>query len=115
MNRILKTLARQLSRTLQNDELLARLSCDGLILFVHECGERNTEAMTSTLRALLSTPLHDAGDSFRFSWGIGSSHFPDHGNSAQTLIRAATKIQSHIGMGAAPPAAATAPRYAMAS
>ena len=115
MNRILKTLAQQLSRQLQNGELLARLSHDGLILFARECGERNTEATTSTLRALLSTPLHDAGESFRFSWGIGSSRFPDHGNSAPTLIRAAMKIQSHIGMEAPPPAAATAPRYAMAS
>eukprot|EP01035_Chromulina_nebulosa_P009598 gene9598-12947_t len=44
MNRVLKLLAERLGQELVGDDVLARLSYDGLILFVREQGERDTAA-----------------------------------------------------------------------
>ncbi|GAC1629454.1 MAG: hypothetical protein NVS9B10_20650 [Nevskia sp.] len=115
MNRILKTLAAQLSRQLRPGDLLARLSSDALILMVREQDDSHTTAAAlGAFSALLSTPLQDGDDAFRFHWGLGSSRYPDHGNSAQGLIRAAMRTDRQVGAETAVPAAAT-PRYAMAS
>lgn len=115
MNRVLKALTTRLSQELSSDEVLARLSYDGLILFAREQGERDTAATVTRFCALLSTPIVDNGDSFRFTWGIGYSRYPDHGQSTQALIRTATTVQRQIGSESSSSAASNRPRYALAS
>lgn len=115
MNRVLKALTARLSQELSGDEVLARLSYDGLILFVREQGERDTAAAVTRFCALLSTPIVDDGDHFRFTWGIGHSRYPDQGHSTQALIRAATTVQRQIGTESPSSAASNRPRYALAS
>lgn len=115
MNRVLKTLTERLKQEISADDVLARLSYDGLILFVREQGERDTAAMVAKLSALLSTPVTDGGDSIRFTWGIGHSRFPEHGQSTQALIRAATTVQRQTGSEPLTLASSSRPRYALAS
>jgi len=115
LNRILKTLAGQLSRQLRTGDVLARLSSDGFILMIREQDSYTTQAVRSAFSAQLSTPITDDGESFRFGWAIGSSRYPDNGNSTQGLIRAAMNTQHHIGAEAATLAISTLPRYALAS
>lgn len=115
MNRVLQLLAERLRQDLSGDDVLARLSYDGLILFVREQGERDTAAAIAGLCALLSTPVIESGDSFRFTWGIGHSRYPDHGQSTQALIRTAMTVQRQIGTEAPSVASSNQPRYALAS
>ncbi len=115
MHAVLRALTDRLGADLAPGDLLARLSSDGLILFVREQGDRDTAAATSRLCALLSTPIVESGDSFRFTWGIGHSRYPEHGQSTQALIRAATAVQRQIGTEAPALASSTRPRLALAS
>lgn len=112
---VLKALTGRLGSELGDGDMLARLASDGLILMVREQGERDTATAVSRLCALLSTPIVESGDSFRFTWGIGHSRYPDHGQSTQALIRAATAVQRQIGTEAPALASSTRPRYALAS
>lgn len=115
INAVLKALTARVGSELIDGDVLARLSSDGLILFVREQGDRDTATAVSRLCALLSTPIVEAGDSFRFTWGIGHSRYPEHGQSTQALIRAATAVQRQIGTEAPALASSTRPRYALAS
>lgn len=115
INAVLKALSERLGGELLDGDVLARLSSDGLILFVRELGDRDTATAMSRLCALLSTPIVESGDSFRFTWGIGHSRYPEHGQSTQALIRAATAVQRQIGTEAPALASSTRPRYALAS
>lgn len=115
INAVLKALSRRLGDELLEGDVLARLSSDGMILFVREVGDRDTATAVSRLCALLSTPIVESGDSFRFTWGIGHSRYPEHGQSTQALIRAATAVQRQIGTEAPALASSTRPRYAIAS
>ncbi len=96
-------------------DVLARLSYDGLILFVREQGERDTAAAVTGFCGLLSTPIVEGGDSFRFTWGIGHSRYPDQGQSTQALIRTAMTVQRQIGTESPSIASSNRPRYALAS
>jgi len=96
-DRILKTLAQQVSQSLQANDLLARLTPNGLILLVQERKGHDTQAVLNIIRAQLSTPVRDNDVYFRFMWGIGFSRYPEHGNSIQALLFSAMKIQSQIG------------------
>lgn len=115
MNRVLKLLAERLGQELSGDDVLARLSYDGLILFVREQGERDTAAAVTGFCGLLSTPIVEGGDSFRFTWGIGHSRYPDQGQSTQALIRTAMTVQRQIGTESPSIASSNQPRYALAS
>lgn len=115
MNRVLKLLVERLGQELSGDDVLARLSYDGLILFVREQGERDTAAAVTGFCGLLSTPVVEGGDSFRFTWGIGHSRYPDHGQSTQALIRTAMTVQRQIGTESPSTASSNQPRYALAS
>ena len=115
INAVLKAITERLSSELMDGDLLARLSSDGLILFVREHSDRDTATAVSRLCALLSTPILEDGDSFRFTWGIGSSRYPENGQSTQALIRAATTVQRQIGTEAPALASSTRPRFALAS
>lgn len=115
INAVLKALAARVGSELIEGDVLARLSSDGLILFVREQGDRDTATAVSQLCALLSTPIVESNDSFRFTWGIGHSRYPEHGQSTQALIRAATAVQRQIGTEAPALASSTRPRYALAS
>ncbi|WP_273454713.1 GGDEF domain-containing protein [Nevskia ramosa] len=115
MNRVLKLLAERLGQELVGDDVLARLSYDGLILFVREQGERDTAAAVTGFCGLLSTPIVEGGDSFRFTWGIGHSRYPDQGQSTQALIRTAMTVQRQIGTESPSIASSNRPRYALAS
>lgn len=115
LNRVLRELGGELARQLKPGEMLARLAKDSLILMVREEDARTTAAVLSAFCAQLSTPVRDGDDAFRFGWSIGSSRFPEHGNSTQGLIRAAMKIQYQVGAEAAASAAASSTRFALAS
>lgn len=115
INAVLKAITERLAGDMKPGDLLARLSSDGLILFVREQADRETASVVSRVCALLSTPIDDAGDSFRFTWGIGHSRYPEHGASTQALIRAATTVQRQIGTEAPALASSTRPRFALAS
>jgi diguanylate cyclase (GGDEF)-like protein len=115
INAVLKAITERLSSELMSGDLLARLSSDGLILFVREQTDRDTATAVSRVCALLSTPIDESGDSFRFTWGIGHSRYPESGQSTQALIRAATTVQRQIGTEAPALASSTRPRFALAS
>ncbi len=115
INAVLKALTGRVGGELLEGDVLARLASDGLILFVREHTGRDTATAVSRLCALLSTPIVENGDSFRFTWGIGHSRYPEHGQSTQALIRAATAVQRQIGTEAPALASSTRPRYALAS
>jgi hypothetical protein len=82
---------------------------------IREQDSYTTQAVLSAFSAQLSTSITDDGESFRFGWAIGSSRYPDNGNSTQGLIRAAMNTHHHIGAEAATLAISTLPRYALAS
>jgi len=115
INAVLKALTERIGSELIEGDVLARLSSDGLILFVREQTDRDTATAVSRVCALLSTPIDESGDSFRFTWGIGHSRYPESGQSTQALIRAATTVQRQIGTEAPALASSTRPRYALAS
>lgn len=115
MNAVLKAITERLSSELMTGDLLARLSSDGLILYVREHADRDTATAVSRLCAMLSTPVIESGDSFRFTWGIGHCRYPEHGTSTQALIRAATTVQRQIGTEAPALASSTRPRFALTS
>lgn len=111
LNRILGRLAVQLRRRLGADDLLARPAPGAFSLMIRERDARTTAAALSLLSAQLSTPVEDGGNAFRFGWAIGSARYPDDGDSAHGLLRAAMHAHHHIGTDAMPRAASATPRY----
>ena len=97
VNLIMKKLAGQLASVLREGDLLARLSHDGFVLLLRERAERSRDEAMAQLGALLSTPVQYESQTFRLVWGLGSSRYPESGNSTQALIRAAMKLQREVG------------------
>jgi diguanylate cyclase (GGDEF)-like protein len=102
VNLIMKTLAGQLAPVLREGDMLARLSHDGFVLLLREHAERSLEIAMAQFGALLNTPVQYESQSFRLVWGMGSSRYPEGGNSTQVLIRAAMKLQREVGAEARP-------------
>ena len=102
VNLLLKTLAAQFAPLLREGDMLARLSHDGFVLLLRQYGDRGLDAAVAQAGALFDAPLQCEHHSYRLVWGLGSSRYPDHGNSTQSLIRAAMKLQREAGGEAQP-------------
>jgi diguanylate cyclase (GGDEF)-like protein len=102
INLILKSLVGQLSQTVRDGDMLARLSHDGFVCLLREHGDRSIETGTAQLSARFNLPMQFESQTFRLEWGIGSSRYPDNGNSTQALIRAAMKLRQEVGGEARP-------------
>jgi len=97
VNLMLTALVRQLSHLLREGDTLARLSYDGFVFLVREHADRSLEQAVQQAAALFGAPVQSEAQSFRLVWGLGSSQYPEHGNSTQSLIRAAMKLQREVG------------------
>ncbi len=102
VNLMLKALGGQLTPMLRDNDLLARLSHDGFILLLREQADRSLDAAVLQATSLFNAPLHCEHHTYQLVWGLGSSRYPDNGNSTQSLIRAAMKLQREVGGGAQP-------------
>ncbi|MDR3418311.1 MAG: MHYT domain-containing protein [Nevskia sp.] len=97
VNLVMKALAKQLSRVLREGDMLARLSHDGFVFLLRERSDRSIQAAITQTGALLNAPVHCDSDVFKLVWGMGTSQYPQSGNSTQALIRAAMKLQREVG------------------
>lgn len=97
VNLMMAPLVRQLSRLLREGDTLARLSHDGFVFLLREHSDRSLEDALHQAAALFGAPVQSETQSFRLAWGLGSSRYPEHGNSTQSLIRAAMKLQREVG------------------
>jgi len=97
VNQVLKALAAQLERPLREGDTLARLSHDGFIFLLRQQPDRSLETAEQHAIAAFSAPVLCDQQSFKLAWGVGSSRYPDQGNSTQSLIRAAMKLQREVG------------------
>jgi diguanylate cyclase len=97
VNLMLTALVRQLSHLVREGDTLARLSYDGFVFLVREHADRSLEQAVQEAAALFGAPVQSETQSFRLVWGLGSSRYPEHGNSTQSLIRAAMKLQREVG------------------
>jgi diguanylate cyclase (GGDEF)-like protein len=103
INQVLKALAAQLGRPLRDSDTLARLAHDGFVFLLRQQPDRSLEAAEQQAIAAFAMPVLSEQQSFKLTWGIGCSRYPDHGNSTQSLIRAAMKLQREVGGDALPP------------
>jgi diguanylate cyclase len=97
VNRLLQSLAGQVSENLREGDMLARLARDGFICLLRQHDDRSISAATAQLSENLAKPLQSDGHSIALVWGIGASRYPDNGTSTQALIRAAMKLQLEMG------------------
>lgn len=97
VNLIMKTLAGQLTPVLREGDLLARLSHDGFVFLLRQHADRSIDTAMAQVNALLDNPVPCESQRFRLVWGVGSSRYPEGGNSTQALIRAAMKLQREVG------------------
>ncbi|MDE0854832.1 MAG: diguanylate cyclase [Nevskia sp.] len=102
VNLLLKTVAGQMAPVLREGDLLARLSHDSFIFLLRHNAERSIDTALAQVGALLNAAVPCDSQNFKLVWGIGSSRYPDNGNSTQALIRAAMKLQREIGSEAKP-------------
>jgi diguanylate cyclase (GGDEF)-like protein len=97
VNLMMTPLVRQLSHLLREGDTLARLSYDGFVFLVREHADRSLEQAMQQAAALFGAPVQSETQSFRLVWGLGFSRYPEQGNSTQSLIRAAMKLQREVG------------------
>ncbi len=97
VNQVLKALAAQLERPLREGDTLARLAHDGFVFLLRQQPDRGLDAAEQQVIAAFGAPVVSEQQSFKLTWGIGSSRYPEHGNSTQSLIRAAMKLQREVG------------------
>jgi cyclic di-GMP phosphodiesterase Gmr len=104
---MLKTLAEQLAPMLREGDLLARLSHDGFVMLLRQYADRGLDEAVAQAAGVFGAPLQCGVQVYKLAWGLGSSRYPDHGNSTQSLIRAAMKLQREVGGEAQPVARQT--------
>ncbi|HZR36202.1 MAG TPA: MHYT domain-containing protein [Nevskia sp.] len=97
VNQMLQAVAAQLGHTLLEGDTLARMAHDGFVFLLRQQPERSLDAAEQQAIAAFATPVLSEHQTFRLNWGIGSSRYPEHGNSTQSLIRAAMKLQREVG------------------
>ena len=99
VNLMMKALATQLSRGLRSGDTLARLSHDGFVLLVRQQSDRDVESGIAQAMHLFNSPVRGENEVYKLAWGLGSSRYPENGNSTQALVRAAMKLQRETGDG----------------
>jgi diguanylate cyclase (GGDEF)-like protein len=102
LNRVLSRLAQQLAATVQQGDLLARLSHDSFAFLLRRCAAADVQAALDRVAASLIAPLHDDSQWVELAWAVGSSHYPSGGNSTRVLLRAAMKPQREFRNDAGP-------------
>jgi diguanylate cyclase (GGDEF)-like protein len=114
MDEIMNGLGAQLAQLLKPDDMLARLSHDSFALMLRDRPGRSLAVAANALAVTLSVPVYEHNEPFQFTWGIGMSHHPEQGASAQGLMRAAQRPQRMVGGELERAPAAARPAYGRA-
>jgi diguanylate cyclase (GGDEF)-like protein len=99
VNLMVKALATQLSRSLRAGDTLARLSHDGFVMLLRDLPDRDVDAGIAHAAHQFNSPVRGENEIYKLVWGLGSSRYPENGNSTQALVRAAMKLQREAGDG----------------
>ena len=89
-DRVLQTVAERMRRFVRAGEVLARLGGDEFVVVLEDFDrERQPEPVMRRLLGALSESTDVLGDTYRPSASVGMALFPDDGDSAEALLRAA--------------------------
>lgn len=89
-DRLLCEVARRLERTTREADTVARMGGDEFTVLLNDVSdEAAARATLEKIRAALSAPLTLAGEPVRIDSAIGLALYPDDGDTAEALLRAA--------------------------
>ncbi|MBW3606541.1 MAG: bifunctional diguanylate cyclase/phosphodiesterase [Actinobacteria bacterium] len=87
---LLQQIAGQLVRTLRGVDTVARIGADEFAVVLHGVRNRDdVEVVADNLRRALATPTVIAGVPLAVELSVGAALWPDHGGSADTVLRCA--------------------------
>jgi len=84
---VLKQTAERLNKCVRGEDTVARYSGDEFIAVINETGSNEvTRVVADRILRDMSEPFEVDGESMSLSVSIGIARFPDHGNTAESLI-----------------------------
>ena len=87
---LLRAVAQRLTKSVRQSDTVARIGGDEFVLIletVHQIGE--TEAVANNVRRALARPINIGEHEMKVTVSIGISFYPENGEDADTLLRAA--------------------------
>lgn len=96
-DRVLRMAAKRLRRCVRDSDVVARFGGDEFVVLLQGIQESGpAEVVAATIRGVLDQPFEVSGEAVTLGVSIGIAMYPEHGDSAQALLRHADEAMYQV-------------------